>query len=59
MVFGDIHREEAPMVGDPDDLGVGELAGVAPPCDGCGSKPAVGTFGGRELCEDCQPDDSE
>jgi hypothetical protein len=59
MVFGDIHREEAPNVGDPDDLGVGELAGVAPPCEECGSEPAVGSFRGRELCADCRPDDSE
>lgn len=59
MVFGDIHREEAPNVGDPDDVGVGELAGVAPPCDECRSKPATGSFRGRELCEDCRPDGLE
>lgn len=58
MVFGDIHREEAPNVGDPDDASVSELAGVAPPCDECGSNPAVDSVRGRDLCEDCHPDDS-
>jgi hypothetical protein len=59
MVFGDIHREEAPNVGDPDDVGMGELAGVAPPCDECGTKPAVDSHRGKDLCEDCLPSDTQ
>lgn len=50
MTYDHIHREEAPHVGDPDDVPMHELAGIAPPCDECGQEEAVD---GRGLCHDC------
>lgn len=58
MVFEHILREEASKIGDPEDASVTELTGVAPPCDDCGSKPAVQSADGRDLCGDCHPSDS-
>lgn len=55
-MFGHIHREEAPQVGEPEDAHISEVAGVAPPCGECGKQEAVTTVDGRELCESCAAD---
>lgn len=52
-MFDDVHREEAPNVGDPEDASLSELHGVAPPCEMCGHREAVD---GRGRCEDCLDD---
>lgn len=49
MTWNHLHREEAPNVGEPDDLSASELHGVAPPCDRCGEREAVE----RQLCSQC------
>lgn len=53
MPFDHIHREEGPNVGEPEDDGPGEVAGVGPPCDECGTAEAVETVAGRDLCGSC------
>lgn len=54
MVFGDIHREEAPAVGEPADATVQELAGIAPPCE-CGAE-ATHQIDGTDYCDECADD---
>lgn len=51
-----INREEAPHVGEPADASLQDVAGIAPPCDECGSAEAVGEYDGRDLCGGCKPD---
>ena len=50
MTFKHIHREEAPNVGEPDDMSTGELHGEAPPCEWCGERPRMPD---RDICETC------
>ena len=55
MTFGHItntSREEE-HAADPEDATITELTGEAPPCDECGSAPAVERVDGRDLCGNC------
>jgi len=62
MVAPDPDRDRSVMerldpqhYGDGDqDQDYGELAGVAPPCDECGSREATSSVDGRDLCDVCR-----
>lgn len=53
---GVAERVDARHYGEPDDY---RPEHVAPPCEECREREAVGTVDGRLLCGDCLPDLSD